>query len=129
MSANEYPDFVESTGYGTGGGLCGWNCRHNFIPFNPKTMTNNLKKYNLEENKEMYKNHQQQRYFERNIRKYKRLANTFKKALEETSDTKETKLLNQKYIHYKQLATKWNKLYKKFSQNNNLRTQADRTKI
>ena len=27
MSANEYLDFVESTGYGTGGGLCGWNCR------------------------------------------------------------------------------------------------------
>jgi hypothetical protein len=26
MSANEdYSDFVKSTGYGTGGGLCGWN--------------------------------------------------------------------------------------------------------
>lgn len=25
MSAYEYLDFVENTGYGTGGGLCGWN--------------------------------------------------------------------------------------------------------
>ena len=25
-----YPDFRETTGYGTGEGLCGWNCRHSF---------------------------------------------------------------------------------------------------
>ena len=24
----KYKDFVKSTGYGTGGGLSGWNCRH-----------------------------------------------------------------------------------------------------
>lgn len=29
----KYPDFVSSTGYGTGAGLCGWNCRHSFYPF------------------------------------------------------------------------------------------------
>lgn len=26
------PMFVESTGYGSGEGLCGWNCRHSFGP-------------------------------------------------------------------------------------------------
>jgi hypothetical protein len=30
-----YPDFESSTGYGSGDGLCGWNCRHNFYPFFP----------------------------------------------------------------------------------------------
>lgn len=25
-----YPNFYDVTGYGTGTGLCGWNCRHNF---------------------------------------------------------------------------------------------------
>lgn len=30
-----YPDFATATGYGTGEGLCGWNCRHNFFPFWP----------------------------------------------------------------------------------------------
>lgn len=29
----KYPDFYRSTGYGTGAGLCGWNCRHSFYPF------------------------------------------------------------------------------------------------
>jgi hypothetical protein len=29
----KYPPFVESTGYGTGEGLGGWNCRHSFYPF------------------------------------------------------------------------------------------------
>lgn len=29
----KYPDFKKSTGYGTGAGLCGWNCRHSFFPF------------------------------------------------------------------------------------------------
>ncbi|NJP39587.1 hypothetical protein HCH52_00740 [Oscillospiraceae bacterium HV4-5-C5C] len=27
---NKYPDFVKSTGYGSGEGLCGWNCRHRY---------------------------------------------------------------------------------------------------
>lgn len=31
--SGKYPDFVSSTGYGTGDGLCGWNCRHSFFPF------------------------------------------------------------------------------------------------
>lgn len=30
-----YEDFETATGYGTGEGLCGWNCRHSFYPFFP----------------------------------------------------------------------------------------------
>ena len=29
----KYRQFKEATGYGEGGGLCGWNCRHNFHMF------------------------------------------------------------------------------------------------
>lgn len=32
-SKGEYPGFIETTGYGTGEGLGGWNCRHHFYPF------------------------------------------------------------------------------------------------
>lgn len=32
-TSRKYPDFATSTGYGTGAGLCGWNCRHNFYPY------------------------------------------------------------------------------------------------
>lgn len=30
-----YRQFEDATGYGEGGGLCGWNCRHNFHMFFP----------------------------------------------------------------------------------------------
>lgn len=32
-SSVKYPDFETATGYGTGAGLCGWNCRHNFYGY------------------------------------------------------------------------------------------------
>lgn len=32
-SSTKYPDFETSTGYGTGAGLCGWNCRHTFYGY------------------------------------------------------------------------------------------------
>ena len=31
-----YPDFEAATGYGTGAGLCGWNCRHQFFSVFPE---------------------------------------------------------------------------------------------
>lgn len=31
--STKYPHFATITGYGTGAGLMGWNCRHNFYPF------------------------------------------------------------------------------------------------
>lgn len=45
-----YPDFVESTGYGTVQGLCGANCYHDFYPFVPGISEPN---YTDEELKEM----------------------------------------------------------------------------
>lgn len=33
--SDKYPDFIEATGYGTGEGLGGWNCRHSYFPFFP----------------------------------------------------------------------------------------------
>lgn len=78
----DYPDFIASTGYGTGDGLCGWNCYHSFDPFFPgiseRTYTDEqLEQMNREENtpKEYlgrqytaYEARQHQRAMERNIR-------------------------------------------------------------
>lgn len=77
-----YPTLAAGTGYGTGAGLGGWNCRHSYHPFFPgyesaysddilkeyqrKTCTYNGKA--LTE----YEASQQQRYFERGIRRWKR---------------------------------------------------------
>jgi hypothetical protein len=124
----KFPDFVKSTGYGTGAGLCGWNCRHTVLPFDPKTMTNNLKQYDMEENEEMYLNHQKQRYFERNIRKYKRQAKTIKGALGMVKDVAAHTKLSNTLKRKEMLLRKWNKAYREFSKEKDLRTDYSRTK-
>lgn len=32
-SSRKYKSLLDGTGYGTGPGLCGWNCRHTFFPY------------------------------------------------------------------------------------------------
>lgn len=78
----KYPPF-ERTGYGTGAGLCGWNCRHSFYPFfeglsdraysrsylediNARDIDYRGKKYSR------YEINQQQRALERRVRAAKR---------------------------------------------------------
>lgn len=80
--SGKYPDFVSSTGYGTGAGLCGWNCSHSFGPWfegSPRTYspamleqyTDKTVEYNGRTMTE-YDANQQQRYIERQIRRWKR---------------------------------------------------------
>ncbi len=74
--------FKSSTGYGTGAGLGGWNCRHSFYPYfegSPRAYTDDdLKEYNSEnveyngQKMTEYEVSQQQRNIERNIRRWKR---------------------------------------------------------
>ena len=78
-----YEDFAKATGYGTGAGLCGWNCRHNFYPYwpgisvpnytetrlaalNAKCVTYGGKQYTR------YEISQMRRDLERRVRKYQR---------------------------------------------------------
>lgn len=79
----KYPDFRSSTGYGTGLGLGGFNCRHSFFPFfegisDPAYTQVELDEmnapkytYNGEKLTE-YEASQKQRTIERNIRRWKR---------------------------------------------------------
>lgn len=80
---SKYPPFYESTGYGTGPGLCGWNCRHNFYAFIPGISTpaytdQMLKEYQARsytyggKNYTEYEVSQMQRFQERQIRGTKR---------------------------------------------------------
>ena len=80
--SDKYPDFVSSTGYGTGAGLCGWNCSHSFGPYiegAPRAYSPALlEQYSTEmvayNGKKLtrYEAGQQQRYIERQIRRWKR---------------------------------------------------------
>lgn len=69
----KYPYFYNATGYGTGDGLCGWNCRHSFFPyFEGLSKPANAPNFSIAENEKVYKDTQKQRSYERAIRKSKR---------------------------------------------------------
>lgn len=69
----KYPYFYDATGYGTGDGLCGWNCRHSFFPFfEGLSKPANEPTFSHSENEKVYKDTQKQRSYERAIRKSKR---------------------------------------------------------
>ena len=62
------PNF-DVCGYGTGEGLCGWNCRHSF---GPGIKGHNVyEHFDKEKNEDIYKLSQKQRELERSIRKLK----------------------------------------------------------
>ncbi len=67
---NGLQNFYEATGYGTGAGLCGWNCRHNFFPNFDGELS--FEHYDEEANAKQYELDQEQRYNERKIREWKR---------------------------------------------------------
>ena len=69
----KYPYFYDATGYGTGEGLCGWNCRHSFYPyFEGLSERASIPDFTQEENARVYEDTQKQRSYERAIRKSKR---------------------------------------------------------
>ena len=83
QDGERYEDFETATGYGTGPGLCGWNCRHNFYPFSPGISVRNytderlaeLDARNIPYGGGLYTRYeitQMQRALERRVRKYKR---------------------------------------------------------
>lgn len=79
-----YPDFEAATGYGTGAGLCGWNCRHTFFAVFPELgdppqwtqeQLQELNARNIEYNGRKYTAYeisQMQRARERNVRRWKK---------------------------------------------------------
>lgn len=81
--SRKYKDFVETTGYGSGDGLGGWNCRHSFGPFfegisKPTYTEKDLREINSKtveyngQQMSLYDASQKQRANERQIRALKR---------------------------------------------------------
>ena len=67
-----YQNFEQATGYGTGAGLGGWNCRHGFFPYFEGLSNMPFEHYSNAENDARYELDQEQRYNERKIREWKR---------------------------------------------------------
>lgn len=127
-----YPDFVESTGYGMGAGICGYNCRHSFHPFIPGVSTPAYSKEDLKRIKELdekfieyndreynlYQATQKQRQIETAIRKTKQELIAYKAAgLEGDFTNASIKLQRQKQY------------YKEFSKTADLPVQNERHQV
>ena len=121
-----YEDFRKATGYGTGAGLGGWNCRHTFFPYVPgasRSWTDkelkDLETKNVTYDGEKYTEYeasQIQRGIERDIRKHKRTVAAIE-AVGEDASAERTKL------------RKAQKKYTDFSEQTGMKKQSARTQI
>lgn len=81
----KYPP-LSRTGYGTGDGLKGWNCRHDFYPFFEGISERASFPINKEENDREYAATQRQRAIERSIRSSKRGLAALDSSIQSTDD-------------------------------------------
>lgn len=128
MTGKKYPDFVSSTGYGTGPGLCGWNCRHSFSPYF-EGQGNPFERYADEENVELYEQTQQQRKMERGIRKTKREVAVLEDAARNTQDEALKVSLTERAGEIRKRLRGQNKAYTAFCDEHDLRPLKERLQI
>lgn len=124
----KYPDFIQSTGYGSVSGLCGANCRHSFSPYF-EGMDNPFEKFDSEENVKQYEKEQRQRVLERRIRDTKREVMGWKKAIDKCENDDIRDVLDKEYQRKALLLKNQNKVYYDYCADNNLRPLADRLEI
>lgn len=122
-----FPDFYKSTGYGTGEGLCGWNCRHSFGSGdganNPYADIQTADNYRIE------KLEQRQRALERRVRKTKREVMGLQEAVEKCKDDAAKFELQQVLDRKSHLLQRQNKAYSDFCKENDLRPINERLQI
>ena len=126
--SNKHPDFVSSTGYGTVGGLCGANCRHNFSPYFDG-MDNPFDDYDSEKNRKQYEKEQYQRTLERRIRKTKREVMGLKEGVESAPSEQAKFALDMEYQRKAALLAKQNNAYQEYCSNNSLKPLQERLQI
>lgn len=124
----QYPDFVQSTGFGTVTGLCGANCRHSFNAWFPG-MENPWKQYDTEENRKEYEKEQRQRAMERKIRKTKREVMGYREAMEDAEDEGLRGELEKEYQRRALRLQQQNAAYNEYCKENGLKKQSDRISI
>lgn len=124
--SRKYPDFVKTTGYGTGAGLGGWNCSHSFRPwFEGMSRTYDkalLKEYQAKDYEyngvkmTEYEALQEQRRIERGIRRWKREKNAMQAAGLDSSEASAK-------------VTEWNRRQKDFLEQTGLKADGMRVAV
>ena len=119
--------FEETTGYGTGEGLCGWNCRHSFGPGDLRH--NPFQSFDAEENKKAYDLSQKQRAQERAIRHTKTELIGLREAIDDCTDAEARATLETQYTATAKRLERQNLKYNDFCDAHGLKRQADRLQV
>ena len=125
----EYPDFVNTTGYGTVTGLCGVNCRHSFGPGDGVNNPFADKDIAYSDNYKIEKMQQRQRTLERRIRDSKRKVQNLQTAVDNCKDEKLKFELQQKLDRKSYTLSQQNKAYKQYCKDNNLKEYTERIRV
>lgn len=121
-----FPPFSQ-TGYGTGEGLCGWNCRHSFG--SGDGINNPYKDIQTADNYKVEQLEKQQRTIERRIRKTKREVMGMQEAVDKCKDEPAKFEMQLDLDRKSYLLQRQNKAYNEFCKTNDLRTQQERLQI
>ena len=121
-----FPPFSQ-TGYGTGEGLCGWNCRHSFG--SGDGVNNPYKDIQTADNYKVEQLENRQRTLERRIRKTKREVMGMQEAVDKCKDESVKFEMQLDLDRKSYLLQRQNKAYNEFCKMNDLRTQQERLQI
>ena len=121
-----FPPFSQ-TGYGTGEGLCGWNCRHSFG--SGDGVKNPYKDIQTADNYKVEQLEKRQRTLERRIRKTKREVMGMQEAVDKCKDESVKFEMQLDLDRKSYLLQRQNKAYNEFCKTNDLRTQQERLQI
>lgn len=123
----KYRNLYEATGYGTGPGLCGWNCRHNFFPyFEGSKSAYSKKELNDWSDPELYERTQKQRAYERVVRATRRELSGYNAAMEAASSDADYAALKQEFDKASVKLKKQETRLKQFCEENGLTYDSSR---
>ena len=118
------PLFIVATGYGTGEGLGGYNCRHSFGPGDPNH--NPFQDFDEEENRRVYDLTQKQRAKEARIRRDKTAIAGYRVAAKNAADGELRAALENKAVKAEVRLQKHTQDYNQFCADNELKPLNDR---
>lgn len=123
----ERESFVDICGWGHGDGIGGWGCRHSAFAW-VEGMGNPFKEYNSEENRKRYELVSKQRAKERRIRETKIALTGLRKAIDSAENQEMQQALQDKYDKKALKLRQYNKDYKKYCEENDLKPYQERLK-
>lgn len=124
-----YPDFRETTGYGTGEGLCGWNCRHSFGTGDGINNPFDIDSIKKADNYKAESLQKRQRTLERRIRNSKGDLQNIQTAIDSCRDENLKFELQQMYDRKSAVLRRQNKQYRDYCKENDLKEYSERLRV